>query len=349
MTFSSRWGSALAVLGATAALGCSAHGAAQAATSARVSDSATSARASDGAARAVSVLAEPEAGSAPFLKLIEGARTSIELTMYELFDRHVEDALAGAAHRGVYVRVLLNGGYYSRHETTNATAYGYLAGRGVHVRYSPTYFALTHQKTLTVDGRESAIMTLNFDGLYSTTRDYAVLDSQPPDVAAIVAAFDADYAGRHAAASAGTGDLVWSPGAAAALISVISGAKHSIDLENEEMAYAPARAALCGAVQRGVAVRVVMTYASEWRDDFAQLQRCGVSVRLYRGQRYYIHAKLLIADDRRALVSSQNLSTGSLEHNRELGIALRAKGLVSRLAADFSADYQGARASTASS
>ena len=297
---------------------------------------------------AVSVLTEPQAGSAPFIRLIDGARRSIELTMYELFDREVEQALAGAAHRGVDVRVLLNGGYYSRHETTNATAYRYLASRGVHVRYSPTYFALTHQKTLTVDGRESAIMTLNFDGLYPSTRDYAVLDSQPTDVAAIVAAFDADNAGRRVTASAGTGDLVWSPGAATTVISLIGAATHSIDLENEEMAYPPARTALCGAARRGVTVRVVMTYASEWRGDFTQLRRCGVTVHLYHGQRYYIHAKLLIVDDGRALVSSQNLSTGSLQHNRELGITLRARPLVSQLAADFSADYRGARASTAS-
>jgi cardiolipin synthase A/B len=89
-----------------------------------------------------------------------------------------------------------------------------------------------------------------------------------------------------------------------------------------------------------VAVRVVMTYASEWRDDLAQLRSCGVNIRLYHGQRYYIHAKLLVIDGRRALVSSQNLSTGSLQYNRELGITLRTKDLVSRLTGDFDADYR---------
>ena len=213
------------------------------------------------AGSAVNVLTEPQAGSAPFIRLIDGARRSIELTC---------------------------------------------------------------------------------------TRDYAVLDSQPTDVAAIVGAFDADYAGRRVTVSAGTGDLVWSPGAATTVISFIGAATHSIDLENEEMAYAPARTALCAAARNGVAVRVVMTYASEWRGDFTQLRRCGVMVHLYHGQRYYIHAKLLIVDDGRALVGSQNLSTGSLQHNRELGITLRARPLVSQFAADFSADYRGARASTAS-
>jgi cardiolipin synthase A/B len=338
MAFSSRWVSAVTVLAAAAVIGAGAA-ATGAGSGNRPRRGAAAAR-GNGNGNGLSVLAEPQAGAAPFLALIGGARTSIDLTMYELFDPRVERALAVAAHRGVNVRVLLNGGYYSKREATNAAAYRYLRGRGVPVRYTPTYFALTHQKTLTVDGRASAIMTLNFDGLYSSTRDYAVLDRQPADVAAIIAAFDADYASHRATASTGTGDLVWSPHAAASILSLIGAAQHSLDLENEEMAYAPARDALCAAARRGVAVRVVMTYASEWRDDLAQLRSCGVNIRLYHGQRYYIHAKLLVIDGRRALVSSQNLSTGSLQYNRELGITLRTKDLVSRLTGDFDADYR---------
>jgi phosphatidylserine/phosphatidylglycerophosphate/cardiolipin synthase-like enzyme len=128
----------------------------------------------------VSVLSEPQAGSAPFLKLIDGARTSIELTIYELFDRQVERALAGAARRGVDVRVLLTGGYYSRRETTNATAYRYLAGRGAHVRYSPTYLStgsLQHNRELGI--------TLRTRGLVSQ----------------LAADFSADYRGARASAA----------------------------------------------------------------------------------------------------------------------------------------------------
>ncbi len=139
-------------------------------------------------------------------------------------------------------------------------------------------------------------MTLNFDGRYSSTRDYAVLDTQRADVAAIEAAFNADYAGQRATASTGTGDLVWSPGAAATVSNMIESATRSIDLENEEMAYAPATGELCDAAHRGVAVHLVMTYAAEWRSTLIRLARCGVNVHLYHGQRYYIHAKLLLVD-----------------------------------------------------
>ena len=101
----------------------------------------------------LSLVAEPQAGAPPFIALIDGARHSIDLTMYEFSDRTVERALAAAAARGVDVRVALNGGYYSGRTTYNNAASAYLSAHHVHVRYTPTYFALTHQKTLTIDGR----------------------------------------------------------------------------------------------------------------------------------------------------------------------------------------------------
>lgn len=287
------------------------------------------------------LIAEPSAGVTPFLAMIDGARRSIELTMYELDDTRVERALAAAADRGVDVRVLLNGGYYSDAESYNAAAYRYLRARGVHVRYSATYFALTHQKTLTVDGRETAIMTLNFDGLYASTRDYAVLDRRAGDVRAVVRVFNADYGHRRIDPSDGDRDLVWSPGASSTFLGLIDSASRSIDVENEEMEYTPAIDALCAAARRGVSVKLVMTYESEWRAAFDKLRGCGVHVRLYHGQRYYVHAKLLLVDGRTALVGSQNLSTTSLDHDRELGIELGNRGIVRQLGRDFASDYAG--------
>jgi cardiolipin synthase A/B len=285
------------------------------------------------------LISEPQASNQPFVAMIENAHHSIELTMYELDDSQVEHALAAAATRGVDVRVLLNGGYYDERETDNASAFAYLDRHRVHVRYSPTYFALTHQKTLTVDGTESAIMTLNLDGGYSTTRDFAVIDRQPQDVRAIVQTFDDDWAEQRATPSNGSGDLVWSPGAASTVVGLIESARHSIDLENEEMAYTPATDALCAAADRGVDVRIVMTYDREWSSALAALEHCGAHIRLYYGERYYIHAKILLVDGARALVGSQNLSTTSLDDNRELGLVVTYRPLLTQLAAAFESDF----------
>jgi phosphatidylserine/phosphatidylglycerophosphate/cardiolipin synthase-like enzyme len=288
------------------------------------------------------LVAEPQAGAAPFIAMIGGARHSVTLTDYELSDRSVERALAAAAARGVDVRVLLNGGYYDERDSTNAAAVAYLARHRVRVRYTPEYFALTHQKTLTVDGATAAIMTLNFTGDYSTTRDFAVIDQRSADLKAILATFNADWAGRSISPSRGSGDLVWSPGAAGALLGLIEGARRSIDLENEEMDYSRATAALCAAARRGVDVRIVMTYSHEWRTSLDRLSGCGAHVRLYYGQAYYIHAKVLDVDGVVALIGSQNLSTTSLDYNRELSIEVRSKTLLSQLSRDFDSDWTGA-------
>jgi len=303
-----------------------------------------SASASASSGQTMSVFAEPQAGITPVLQLIGEAHKSIDLTMYELTDQQVESALVAAEKRGVEVRVLLNHKDPFETSSPNASAFSYLVEHGVQVRYAPSYLSLTHQKTLTIDNATSAILTLNLAGDYSSTRDFGVIDSQPADVASIVQTFDADWASKHTSPSSGTGDLVWSPGAAAAVMNLIQNAQKSIDLENEEMDYRTATSALCSAAHRGVDVKVVMTYDSEWSSAFRELDACGAHVHVFHGQAYYIHAKVLIVDGSTALVGSQNLSTESLDYNRELGITLKSPTLVGQLSGWFDSDYTKAEA-----
>ena len=139
------------------------------------------------------LLTEPAAGIAPIYQLITGARSSVDLTMYELNDPTAEADLAADTARGVNVRVLLD-----QHEekSRNTAAYTYLAAHRVHVRWAPSGTTY-HQKTLTVDNATSVIMTLNLAAEdYPGTRDFAVIDTSHADVAAITATFNADFAGR---------------------------------------------------------------------------------------------------------------------------------------------------------
>lgn len=131
---------------------------------------------------------------------------------------------------------------------------------------------------------------------------------------------------------------MWSPGAATSVLALINGARESIDLENEEMAYAPATRALCLAAPH-VDVRIVMTYSADSRRALAQLASCGAHVHLLYGQRpLYIHAKILLVDGRVALVGSQNLSSTSLLYNRELAIRITSPAILRSLAGTFAGD-----------
>ena len=72
-------------------------------------------------------------------------------------------------------------------------------------------YAATHQKTITVDGTESLILTANLSSqYYSTGRDFGVFDTDSNDVSAIEIVFGADFAASSVTPGDGD-DLVWSP------------------------------------------------------------------------------------------------------------------------------------------
>jgi cardiolipin synthase A/B len=328
---------ALALIAAIALGGCAVAGETDPAT-AQSGSAARSARAN----AQLSLITEPQAGITPLLGAIRGAHKSVELVMYEDEDAQVDSALASASARGVNVQVLLNGGYYGGGSSDNEPAYRYLKAHRVAVRWTPSYFALTHQKSLVVDGR-AYILTFNLTPqYYASDRDFGIIDGEAADVSAIERTFAADWARRRIAAPNGH-DLIWSPGSQQPLISLIDSARGYVDVYNEEMDSAPVEQALEGAARRGVSVRVVMTYDSEWRAAFDALSTAGVHVRTYASDAsLYIHAKMILTP-RRAFVGSENFSYTSLESNRELGISLTTPSLLGSLRATFGRDYSHAQ------
>jgi phosphatidylserine/phosphatidylglycerophosphate/cardiolipin synthase-like enzyme len=308
---------------------------------------------------ALSLIAEPDDGIAPVLKMIDGAAKSVDLVMYELDDAQVEAALVADERRGVTVRVLLSAGYDGASSTMNGPAYDFLLAHGVAVRWSPAYFSLTHEKSLVVDGLRALIMTFNLTSkYYATGRDFGIVDSVALDVAAMERTFGDDWKGsgvndsERASLGGNNGDvgddLVWSPGSEPALIALINGAQKSLYVYNEEMADMDVTKALIDAAERGVAVYVVMTGADEWKWDFAELATAGVHVRTYVDtlDTLYIHAKVIVADggsaSAHAFVGSENFSAASLGKNRELGIIISDSTIIKSLMKTFAADWRGA-------
>ena len=293
---------------------------------------------------ALTLLSEPQAGLGQFYRLINGARSSIDLTMYELIDTTAEGDLAAAAKRGVDVRVILDA---HLEMSRNTATYNFLKAHKVHVTWAPSTTTY-HQKTLTIDGKTSVVMTLNMVSAdYAGTRDFAVIDTSPSDVAAIVATFNADFAHTKVTPPDGA-DLVWSPtNSQAAILAVINAAKHTLSVENEEMGDSTITRALEAAARRGVDVKIVMTAQSSWDSAFSALVKAGAHVRTLRNSSkvLYIHAKAVVADAGRSgeqmFVGSENFSVASLRYNRELGIRTTNKQVISAVATVLGDDYAG--------
>lgn len=300
-----------------------------------------------GAPAMYSLLTEPADGLGPIYRLIASARRTLDMTMYELDDPTAEADLAADARRGVEVRVVLD---QNLARSYNTPAYDFLRSHGAQVHWAPASYDVTHQKTITVDGDVSAVMTLNLTNeYYSTSRDFAVIDRDPGDVSAIEAVFDSDFAGRSYSPEPAGADLVWSPGADARLVGIIGAARHSLYVENEEMSEYTIVDALSAAARRAVDVEVVMTYQGSWRANFDKLVAAGVHLATYSASAdLYIHAKVIDVDpgypDEQLEVGSQNFSWASLQYNRELGLDLgpAEAGIVQSVAATVRSDYAGA-------
>ena len=284
------------------------------------------------------------------LKLIDSAKKSVDVTMYEFTDPAMRDALVEAAARGVDVRVILD---KTGEQKKDQPVFDYLNAHGVHAVWDDTDdFRFTHQKTVTVDGETSAIMTGNFTPeYYGTSRDFAVIDTNKNDVAAIQDVFNHDFAGIGGTKTDGytppSGDhLVWSPTTAQSKIfALIDGAQHTLTLDEQYVASQDIADHLISAAQRGVDVNLTMVNNPSYYKYWDQLAAAGVHVHLYgQSADTYIHAKDIVADGSTAIVGSINLSDNSMLNNRELAIQTDDPGVVAGLgtanASDFAGGYE---------
>ncbi len=291
----------------------------------------------------VTVFVQPGAHLAPVLSLIRQARRSIRLEVYLLTSRTVAETLGTAERRGVDVRVLLEerpfgGGRYA------ALGYRLLQDAGVRVRWANEgAFRYTHEKAMVVDGRTAGIFTFNLtsSGIYSN-REFGVIDSDPADARTLTSIFDADWSRRRIGVSSPR--LVISPNNARSdLQRIIDGARRTLDVYAEEVADGSIEAHLASARHRRVRVRLITSSDSPGVET---LRRSGIAVAIM--PQPYVHAKAMVADGREVFVGSENLSSTSLDDNREAGIMLNDRGLAGVVERTFAGDWRGSATQSSS-
>lgn len=287
-------------------------------------------------AGSVRLLVEPDAGKAAVLDLVAAARRSVWAELYLLTDVDAIAALVGRARAGADVRVLLEPAPYQA-DTANQPAFAQLAAAGADVRWTTARFKYTHAKVFTVDHAALAVLTLNLtaSGLASN-REYAAVDTDPTDVAAMEAVFTADQLGM--ATQAPGGRLVTSPESSrSTLLGLFDGARSSLAVETEELADPAAVEALLAARARGVAVTLAWPGPTAGAPStFGTLAAAGATVRAVDAPA--IHGKVAVADASAVYLGSANLSATSLDANREVGLRLDDPSLAARIASTVTAD-----------
>jgi len=289
-------------------------------------------------------------GEPTIYDFITSATTSLDMTMYELEDTTAVNDLIALKNKGVTVRVVLD----TAHRSANSAAYTALTNAGVGVAWSPSSFTYTHQKTITVDGTTSLVLTGNLTSqYYATGRDYGVFTNDTRDVAAIEKVFDADYAGTSITPTDGD-HLLWSPtDSRTRLLSVVNAATKTLDVEELEFSDSTVVDAIVARAKAGVKVRLVLETPSSYSSEVSALKAAGGTVVGYSDPNgFYIHAKAMVADyglsTQEVEAGSMNVSSNSLSNNRELGIILTGTGVAQSVATTiettFDSDYAGGTA-----
>lgn len=295
------------------------------------------------------IFVEPVDGRAEVIKTIAGARNNITLTIFQLDDPAIVDALAAAQERGVSVRVLYNNASFAAANQTNPNFYAVanLTPLGVAMKPAPPYFTITHQKTLTADRSRAIIMTFNLDpAFFTTTRDFGIVTTNESEIREITEVFEADWNYRNISPSQPS--LIWGPvNSRAKILGLINNATKTLEVYNDEITDLQCIDAFGAAAKRGVAVRVLA--ADMQGPDGTNVNAPALTTLNANGAQAksitspYIHAKVVVADygtpHQIAYVGSEYLAPVSLDHSRELAVLVSEQPILDRIESEFSQDW----------
>jgi len=287
----------------------------------------------------------PDDTAKPILDAINGARTALNIRMFLFTDDTLLAAVIAAKQRGVKVRVMLNPARRTG-ETENEAARKALVDAGIEVRDSNPKFDLTHQKSMVIDDQLGFVESLNWEPKDLTeTRDYAVLTTHELETREMVDCFDADWSQQDFTPHPDS-RLIWCPDNGRPRVAAfIDGAKHSLWVQNERYQDTVIIERLVRAATRGVDIHILTKPPHSLKAEkliegvggLRILQDVGAKVHTMKHLK--LHAKMMLADGKRAIVGSINLAPGSFDGRRELAIETDHEATVQRLAQTAERDW----------
>jgi phosphatidylserine/phosphatidylglycerophosphate/cardiolipin synthase-like enzyme len=292
------------------------------------------------------LIVQPDEGAAPVIQLIDAATKSLRIKQFTLTESAILSALVRAHERHVAVRIMLNP-HRSSGDRANDESFKALRHAGLKVEWSNPAFAVTHEKSMVVDDTLTLISTFNYATKYFTeTRDYGIVTEHPQQVAEVIAGFEADWHRKPFEPDPESG-LLWSSNNARRIMAwFIDTAEKDLVIQHPKFVDATIVERISAARKRGVKVRLLCGGKhgiSDWDvlDTFASLRlldRFGVKVR--RQKHLKLHAKLLIADGKRAQVGSMNIDRSAFDLRRELGIVVGDPHVIKGLSKVFEHDWK---------
>src|SRR5262245_58206396 len=292
------------------------------------------------------LLVMPDDGLKVVSQAIKDAKSSIDIKMFLFSEKELLRELISAHKRGVNIRVMLNPARKSG-ESENKEVHQALAKAGIKVKDTNPAFDVSHEKSMVIDQSVAFIKSLNWAPKnFKETRDYAVVTKDPDEVKEVLQGFDADW-NRTEFAITPELRLIWCRGNARQRIGhFIDQAKHYLYLQNERYQDVTIIEHLIRARNRGVKVHLMSLPPHALKEKkllegtggWRLMQDSGIKIHKLKG--LHLHAKMFLADGKRAIVGSMNIAPGSFDDRRELAIEVEDKHIVKRLEKTFEKDWE---------
>ncbi|RDE51283.1 MAG: phospholipase, partial [Candidatus Accumulibacter meliphilus] len=184
----------------------------------------------------------------------------------------------------------------------------------------------------------------------TVTRDYGVFTAHRHEVDEIVQCFDADWNREHFDPGEDS-HLVWcNINGRNRVARFIDAARETLFLQNERYQDEVIIERLVRATTRGVQLHVLARPAHtlktgklvEGIEGLRILQDLGARIHKLHGLK--LHAKMMLADGKRAIIGSINLAPGSFDSRRELAIEVDDEAVVKRVRDVAHRDWSSSRA-----
>lgn len=282
---------------------------------------------------------EPKDGKEPVLSAIDSATKEVDVEVYLLSDKDVIASLVNACQRGVVVRLMLEEHPFGG-GNINKTTQQDLQNTCVQTEWTNPSFSLTHEKTIAIDGNEVFILNQNLTtSSFSKNREYDILDRNQKDIDEIQKIFNADWARN--ATNLSDENLVVSPvNSRNTLTSLIDSATRNITIEMEVIDD-PQIINLLIEKAAKTHIQLILPSFSQLAANKKIAERLSnAHIEIKTLSSPYIHAKLIVSDNKKAYIGSVNLTTQSMDENREVGIVLSQPDVLHELSEDFQSDWQ---------
>jgi cardiolipin synthase len=283
--------------------------------------------------KAVKLLIQPEDSVSPIVKAIQGAKHSVDILVFRLDRPEVEQALVGAANRGVRVRALIAYTNRGGEKHLRAIESRFLEA-GVVVARTADNLIRYHGKMMIVDEKDLYILAFNLTFLdIDHSRSFGVVIQDRDLIQEAQKLFDADCL-RKEYSPVLDSFLVSPLNSRALLAKFIGGASKELLIYDPCVSDREMVRLLEEREKAGVSVRVI-----------GEIKRT-VSITGMNLAQMRLHTRSIIRDRESLFIGSQSLRASELDTRREIGLILHDKSVAVKVAKVFEKDWELASATT---